>query len=147
WEYQGVRRRINLANDAAYSKADAHSLRRWRAFEDKPPTNRHRTFVQLYCQLRAMPEGERAARLKTLRSWAGLGADGREQYRLLSENNVRELASYGRMELGSHTVTHPVLSTLPEETQRGEIESSKRWLEDITGTRVNGFAYPHGSPD
>jgi len=51
------------------------------------------------------------------------------------------------MELGSHTVTHPVLSAQSEETQRREVENSKRWLENVTGTRVNGFAYPHGSPD
>ena len=31
--------------------------------------------------------------------------------------------------------------------QRREIENSKRWLENVTGKSVNGFAYPHGSPD
>jgi peptidoglycan/xylan/chitin deacetylase (PgdA/CDA1 family) len=147
WEFEGTRRRISLGNDAVYSNADAHRHRGWRAFEDKPPTNRHRIFVKLYPRLKTMPEDERAARLDTLRNWAGLGADGREQYRRLSENSIRELARGGRMELGSHTVTHPVLSALPEETQRREIENSKRWLDNITGRGVNGFAYPHGSPD
>src|SRR5262249_18176322 len=143
----GTQRRMNLAEDALSSKADAHRFRGWRAFENKPPTNRHRIFVKLYLRLKTMPEDERAARLDTLRNWAGLGADGREQYRCLSENNIRELARGGRMELGSHTVTHPVLSALTEETQRREIENSKRWLDNITGRGVHGFAYPHGSPD
>src|SRR5262245_37341922 len=147
WEYDGARRRINLASDALYSGADAYRLRGWRAFEDKPPTNRHRIFLDLYRRLKTMPEDERAARLDSLRNWAGLGADHGELYRLLSENNIRELAGCGRMELGSHTVTHPVLSAIPEETQRREIENSKRGLENVTGRRVNGFAYPHGSPD
>ncbi len=147
WEYDGVRRRMNLASDALYSEADAHRFRGWRAFENKPPTNRHRIFVELYRRLQRMPEDERGARLDTLRNWAGLGAVGREQYRLLSENNIRELAGWGRMDLGSHTITHPVLSAQPEETQRREVENSKRWLENITGARVTGFAYPHGSPD
>src|SRR5262245_57885096 len=147
WESDGARRRINLASDAVYSEANVQRLRGWRAFRDKPPTKRHRIFLELYRWLRTMPDGERAARLDTLRNWAGLSADGREQYRLLSENNVRELAGCGRMELGSHTMTHPVLSVLPEDTQRREIENSKRWLETVSGKRVNGFAYPHGSPD
>src|SRR5262249_49215125 len=125
WEYEGGRRRFNLAGDASYSEADAHRLRGWRAFEDKPPMNRHRIFVELYRRLKTMPQDERAARLDTLRNWAGLGANGRERYRRLSENNIRELAGGGRMELGSHTVTHPVLSAVPEETQRREIENSK----------------------
>jgi len=147
WQYDGRRRRLNLVGDALYSKADAHRFRSWRAFENKPPTNRHRIFLELYRRLKTLPEEERAAQLDTLRNWAGLGADGREQYRLLSENNIRELAGCGPMELGSHTITHPVLSAMPEETQRREIENSKRWLENISGARVTGFAYPHGSPD
>jgi peptidoglycan/xylan/chitin deacetylase (PgdA/CDA1 family) len=147
WEYDGTRRPMKLASDALYSEGDAHRFRSWRAFENKPPTNRHRIFLELYRLLKPMPEDERAARLDTLRKWAGVGADGQEKYRLLSENNIRDLAGCGRIEFGSHTVTHPVLSALPEEAQRSEIENSKRWLENITGTRVNGFAYPHGSPD
>src|SRR5262245_7744000 len=68
WEYDGRRRRLDLASDAFYSEADAHRLRGWRAFEDKPPTKRHRIFVELYRPLRTMPEDERAARLETLRN-------------------------------------------------------------------------------
>src|SRR5262249_1721621 len=137
WEDGGARRRFNLASDALYSEADAHRFHGWRAFEDRPPTKRHRIFVELYRRLKTLPEDESALQLDALRNWAGLGADGRGQYRRLSENNIRELAGCGRMELGSHTVMHPVLSTLPEETQRREIENSKRCLENITGKRVN----------
>src|SRR5262249_60698271 len=128
----GTQRRMNLAEDALSSKADAHRFRGWRAFENKPPTNRHRIFLELYRRLKTMPEDERAARLDTLRNWAGLGADGREQYRLLSENNIRELAGCSRVEMGSHTVTHPVLSALSEEAQRREIDNTKRCLANIT---------------
>jgi peptidoglycan/xylan/chitin deacetylase (PgdA/CDA1 family) len=48
------------------------------------------------------------------------------------------------IELGAHTVTHRVLSGLPEEAQRQEIRQSKADLERLLGTPVLNFAYPYG---
>jgi peptidoglycan/xylan/chitin deacetylase (PgdA/CDA1 family) len=41
-------------------------------------------------------------------------------------------------------MSHPVLSTLPQSTQRREISESKKSLEDIVGEPVTSFAYPYG---
>jgi peptidoglycan/xylan/chitin deacetylase (PgdA/CDA1 family) len=57
--------------------------------------------------------------------------------------HAREMAAAG-MTIGGHTETHPVLSTLPEQAQRAEIE---RGLDRITaevGKRPTTFAYPVG---
>ena len=50
------------------------------------------------------------------------------------------------MEIGAHTVRHPILVAIPDEDARAEIEQSKQTLEDITGAPVRSFAYPNGRP-
>jgi peptidoglycan/xylan/chitin deacetylase (PgdA/CDA1 family) len=55
------------------------------------------------------------------------------------------MAEGGLVEVGAHTVTHPVLATLPVTAQRDEIHRSKSSLEEILGHSVTSFSYPHGS--
>jgi peptidoglycan/xylan/chitin deacetylase (PgdA/CDA1 family) len=50
------------------------------------------------------------------------------------------------MEIGGHTVNHPILATLDEDEARAEIVEGKRQLEEITGAPVTLFAYPNGKP-
>ena len=50
------------------------------------------------------------------------------------------------MEIGAHTVNHPILASVPDDIAHGEIAESKRTLEDITGAAVTLFAYPNGKP-
>ena len=50
------------------------------------------------------------------------------------------------MEIGAHTVTHPILTVLDEQQARAEIVGGKHRLEEITGAPVTLFAYPNGKP-
>jgi peptidoglycan/xylan/chitin deacetylase (PgdA/CDA1 family) len=50
------------------------------------------------------------------------------------------------MEIGAHTINHPILATLDEKEARAEIVGGKRRLEDITGAPVSLFAFPNGKP-
>lgn len=50
------------------------------------------------------------------------------------------------MQIGAHTVTHPILSLLTDEQARQEIQGSKHFLEQLLGERVGLFAYPNGKP-
>ena len=50
------------------------------------------------------------------------------------------------MEIGAHTVRHPILMSIDDEEAREEIVASKRVLEDITSSPVTLFAYPNGKP-
>jgi peptidoglycan/xylan/chitin deacetylase (PgdA/CDA1 family) len=50
------------------------------------------------------------------------------------------------MEIGGHTVNHPILAVLDAEEARAEIVGGKGRLEEITGARVTLFAYPNGKP-
>jgi peptidoglycan/xylan/chitin deacetylase (PgdA/CDA1 family) len=47
--------------------------------------------------------------------------------------------------VGSHTVSHPDLASLPEDKARWELAESKRVLEAILGRPVVLFAFPYGS--
>ena len=59
---------------------------------------------------------------------------------------VRQLHDSG-MEIGGHTVTHPVLSTMDVAAQEIELRDGKARLESILETPVTSFSYPVGQPD
>lgn len=64
---------------------------------------------------------------------------------MMTAEQVRHLRASG-MDIGAHTVTHPILARLEPERAEGEIRESKRRLEAITGSPVSLFAYPNGRP-
>ena len=50
------------------------------------------------------------------------------------------------MQIGGHTVNHPILAVLDAQQARAEIIGGKHRLEEITGAPVMLFAYPNGKP-
>ncbi|MBI3369386.1 MAG: polysaccharide deacetylase family protein [Burkholderiales bacterium] len=64
---------------------------------------------------------------------------------MMSSAQVRELRAAG-MQIGAHTVNHPILAKLPRAEAAAEICTSKRTLEELIGERVGLFAYPNGKP-
>jgi peptidoglycan/xylan/chitin deacetylase (PgdA/CDA1 family) len=51
------------------------------------------------------------------------------------------------IEIGSHTVTHPVLTRVAADRLRHELEQSRSRLEDMLGHPVTMFCYPNGAYD
>jgi len=66
-----------------------------------------------------------------------------KEYMTWSE--VRELAAEG-IRFGSHTVTHPQLTNLSEQSVQKELHDSKKTIEDELGSAVTSFAYPFAFP-
>jgi peptidoglycan/xylan/chitin deacetylase (PgdA/CDA1 family) len=64
---------------------------------------------------------------------------------MMRSEQVRELHAAG-MEIGGHTVRHPILTETPDEQAREEILRGRAALEGLIGTPVNVFAYPNGVP-
>jgi len=62
---------------------------------------------------------------------------------MLTQEMVRSLAQQG-MDVGGHTITHPILTKLDNQSARDEIFGCKEQLEAITGKPVTLFAYPNG---
>ena len=63
--------------------------------------------------------------------------------RILTKEEVGELHRSG-IEIGSHTRTHPDLSSIPFDSALAEWRDSKAQLEDATGAPVTVAAYPFG---
>jgi peptidoglycan/xylan/chitin deacetylase (PgdA/CDA1 family) len=61
----------------------------------------------------------------------------------MSAAQLRELASAG-FELGSHSLTHRMLPTLPQAEIVRELAGSKAKIEDTAGAPVRHFSCPHG---
>ena len=51
------------------------------------------------------------------------------------------------IEIGGHTFSHPILTSLPKDKAREEIQRGKAELESIIGEPLRLFAYPNGRPE
>ena len=62
----------------------------------------------------------------------------------LTWDQVRAMAD-GGMDIGAHTVNHPVLANCPRDVQEWEIRESKARIETEIGRPVQAFSYPIGT--
>ncbi len=65
---------------------------------------------------------------------------------MLTWNQVTEMSRNG-VEIGAHTVSHPLLSYEDDTTVEWELRLSKQTLEEKLGRKVCAFAYPNGDWD
>jgi len=63
--------------------------------------------------------------------------------KMLSVNDVKLLSKY-KVEFGSHSYSHPILTNLTSNEIYSELINSKKELEKITNQEVNILAYPNG---
>ncbi len=61
----------------------------------------------------------------------------------LSWGEIKEMQSAG-IEMGSHTASHPRLTSVDLSSAKQEIEQSKRGIEQKLGTACESFCYPGG---
>jgi peptidoglycan/xylan/chitin deacetylase (PgdA/CDA1 family) len=123
--------------------------------ELKERRQRRRVWGDLSKRLSALDQPERARFVEVARVQLGLdpewgeGFEGseaqRRRFSLLNLNELKQLVDQG-MCVGSHTISHPVLSQQSPELAWREISESKRILENVLGTRVWALAYPYGDP-
>jgi len=60
----------------------------------------------------------------------------------LKPRDIRLLAQ--EFEIGSHTLTHPILTNIPVREAENEIKFSKTYLEDLIGDNIKMLSYPYG---
>lgn len=83
------------------------------------------------------------ARLYELYPPAG-GSDAYSSDRTVSWDDIREMDAAG-INIGCHTQTHQILTTVTEQTARAEIRESKRAIEAELHKECDLFAYPNGN--
>ena len=105
-------------------------------------TSRRAAIDALLSRIKYRPVGERDALVEQLAAamCATLPTD-----LMMRPAQIRRLHDEG-MEIGGHTVNHPILAVLDAQQARTEIICGKRRLEEITGAPINLFAYPNGKP-
>jgi peptidoglycan/xylan/chitin deacetylase (PgdA/CDA1 family) len=126
WALAGTALTLDLSSPSSRADASKAVLNRLKRLA---PADRNQALEDLerVCGLRPVQEEER------------------ERYEFLTWAQAREMASAG-VEIGSHTVNHPILTTLDAATLRDELVESKRRVETALGRACVSFAYPNGSP-
>ncbi|MFL6675151.1 MAG: polysaccharide deacetylase family protein [Massilia sp.] len=87
-----------------------------------------------------LPPAARSGLVERLEALVG---SGHGHGLMLTPEMVIELDRSG-IEIGAHTVTHPILTSLDDDSARIEIDAGKAQLEALIGKPVRLFAYPNG---
>jgi len=98
--------------------------------------------------LKPLEEPERLAGVARVEASLGAGAGAAEAGRplMLDWDQVRAMRR-GGFAIGSHTVSHPILSRQSPERVWAELTRSKMEIENAIGEPVTLFAYPNGRPE
>jgi peptidoglycan/xylan/chitin deacetylase (PgdA/CDA1 family) len=137
----------NLNQAAHYEEQEFIHYSTWTVTHKQDPTPRQRVYRELCRLLRPRQTDEREQVLEEIRTWAGASRTIRDSHRCLSPDEVDRLGAGNVVEIGAHTVSHPMLSGLSAAKQEMEIGDSKTQLEAIIKRPVTSFAYPYGSLD
>ncbi len=100
----------------------------------------------LFSKLNRLPPGERDAFIEHAAALARVtiprGAP--PNYAACSWAELREMHDSGLVEIGSHTVAHPILSSISDEESWRELTLSRAQIEDAVGCEVSSFCFPNG---
>jgi peptidoglycan/xylan/chitin deacetylase (PgdA/CDA1 family) len=111
-----------------YATEDFERHRAWTVLCERDPGPRQTTYRALCQRLKPATNSDRDLAMTTLRTWASSAAPSRESHRALSYAQASQLVEDGLIEVGAHTMAHPVLSTLNRAEQRDEVVVSKSRL-------------------
>lgn len=64
---------------------------------------------------------------------------------MMTTRQLLDLRNAG-MDIGAHTMTHPILSRVSDEEAQREIRGSVQKLRELLGREIVSFAYPNGRP-
>jgi peptidoglycan/xylan/chitin deacetylase (PgdA/CDA1 family) len=67
-------------------------------------------------------------------------------YLMMTSEEVKAIRRAG-MQIGAHTISHPILTRSTDEEAAREIAGGKTMLENLIQEPVNMFAYPNGKPE
>jgi peptidoglycan/xylan/chitin deacetylase (PgdA/CDA1 family) len=98
----------------------------------------------LYQKLLTMSFEARKRIITHLRDWSGFEPEESSFCRTMTSDELIQLVSGGLIDVGAHTLSHPILSELAEIEQRMEVLKGKEILEKILDCKVKSFSYPHG---
>ncbi len=93
-------------------------------------------------RIKYLPVVERAALAARVAEQAGAGSASNL---MMTSDQVCAMSRAG-MQIGAHTMSHPILAGLDDAAAEAEIRGSRQVLEGLVGKRIGLFAYPNGKP-
>jgi peptidoglycan/xylan/chitin deacetylase (PgdA/CDA1 family) len=98
--------------------------------------------------LKPLSEEVREAMIERLAFELGVKPPARPpaEYGAINWRQAREMADAG-IEIGSHTLTHPILTGLGDARLREEVAQSRDRIQNALGRKVETFCYPNGDYD
>jgi peptidoglycan/xylan/chitin deacetylase (PgdA/CDA1 family) len=105
---------------------------------------RQEALTPIWRAIQLLEEDERKSVMATVRSIFATPNYHTDRSRAMNQKEVQALVTDGLLNIGAHTVTHPLLSKLESTACRREITESKLACEALIGAPVAGFAYPYG---
>ena len=105
--------------------------------------DRRQTIDALLMKIKYLSLAERERCLSQLLGLLAVNALPGNQ--MMRSEQVVQLHRAG-MEIGGHTVNHPILHLLPDAEAEAEIVQGRHRLQDLIGAPVDVFAYPNGKP-
>jgi peptidoglycan/xylan/chitin deacetylase (PgdA/CDA1 family) len=104
-----------------------------------------RAFLEQACEsMKDVPTAEARQMIERIEATAGNGPDDPAvEASLLSWEQIEEMLGE-RIEVGSHTLDHPILAQLDASEARRQIVESRRRLEERLGRPIRWFSYPNG---
>ena len=100
--------------------------------------------LSLYNKFQPLPHEVRRGLLDQMLDERRHLVAARASHRILTSEQLAELALEDLFEVGAHTVTHPLLAAQTIKEQRAELRESKMWLESLLGRRIGSLSYPYG---
>ncbi|MDF1530414.1 MAG: polysaccharide deacetylase family protein, partial [Sedimenticola sp.] len=132
--YETIRRLTTGEHDLSFIGLGKYKINTWQ----------DRVFCaqEVVSSLKHLPHAERCYKAECL---ASIATSDLPNNLMMTSDQIRAMVKAG-MEIGGHTVTHPILANLTVDEASQEIKKGAQQLEQITGKRVRLFAYPNGKP-
>lgn len=130
-----------------FSEVESCSMGNGECWPLKTTEQRAAACGRFFSLCRTLSEDEQKQELQLLQNQLPVECDVEQddRFKFLNDDEIRRLSENG-IEIGSHTISHPILGALKAENAKCEIAESKSTLEQLLGKPVPTFAYPFGAP-
>jgi peptidoglycan/xylan/chitin deacetylase (PgdA/CDA1 family) len=139
-----------LALEAVIARNDRVGLvidGRNRTFDCASAVEKRALYDGLYWWLRARPtETEMREVVRNLAACYGVDIATFCKEACMTWDELAQLAADPLVTIGAHTVNHPMLAKLPEETARAEMDLSRSVIEAALAVRPAHLSFPVGDP-
>lgn len=105
--------------------------------------DRYKSIYHIISSLKYMPFKERLEKVHRILE---LSKSSLPENLMMNPDQIKLLHESG-MEIGAHTVSHPILARIDKITAEQEIMDNKEYLENILNDKIEIFAYPNGKPE